>query len=1182
MTQINTEALFDEVIKECLPLIKDYSDYDLVIGIPFNKDSHNVTELLKSIDEVLQSWIGRRQLIVCLCDGDASLILNNIKELSLRHPLISLNLPQEISGRGMSIRAIIEIAKRLDSDLLLFTPNMATEKGVGIDNTWLENLITPIQGNYDLVVGSLRRHLSTDSITQMMAAPILETFYGARIGDPLGGIYAISHDFIEELAHEARFWGNYIQGYGIDFWILTRALCWNKNVCEVNMGGVVTSHSLEKRNQMFYDNALTIFEAIKRDSAIWLQDRLVIRVTDILVHTEVKKPDQINYTPPELISNFRTGIEKYHRIINSLTFKEELEYLCSLPVNNFYLNDDLWVTTFLELLIRYAFESKEEEHSDILNLLTALYNGRVASHILERQDFIENLGTCSREDKDELLVRKMETIRNRLTNNFWNKKDLFNKQWIEKYEQVRPPIIPLGYMEYVPGKPIVVPKKITGKDRCIVNTDDLFKELRKRYENSFNDFVANDLKLSPNAKSGEIVKAVEGFMEQLESALEQLFPGDLNNSEGLQQFVEKLFAIFPTPKMYTISSDLLREMLIKFPPVNLMIPLGYYKPADLIKAMDPRDAVTYANLMESWSYTDRDLIWLIDNLKPESFEWVDLKPLVLSEEMYTGGILSQGKISDLNKITSRIAIKALTPGKGGKYPRVRYFTSIVRRIALAENYSELFFQSVLERKNVGQKIKNSLLGVRKGGEFSAHNIFENYHHRRLVEKIRFLSNYLSDKGDTEKANLFEVMADGYGLSQVLEDGTFLTCTAWSWASYSFKGGLKKPSPFTTSVESRWFNHDFLESLYESLGYDKAEIKQLVFRLIKEGRSDHNLLDSLLPTRPKDVAVVVQETTNEPSKHLERYSGNPILEPVEGSSWESKYVLNPGALRIKDKVYLFYRAVGQDNISHIGLAITDGYKVLERIKKPILSPETPEEKMGCEDPRIIVIDDKIYMVYTAYDGNIAQIAIASTGLEEFTKGNYFNWKREGLAFTNIWNKDAIILPEKINGKYVIYHRIEPSMWVTYTDELKFPIREKHAIILGPRPGRMWDSLKIGAGAQALKTEYGWLQIYHGVDHNYVYRLGVLLFDLNNPSKVIYRSPNPILEPEEDYEIGLSGAWVPNVVFTCGAVPAVDKEVLEDDDEILVYYGAADTSIGMAKATLADLLPESFRKANNQSI
>ena len=130
-------------------------------------------------------------------------------------------------------------------------------------------------------------------------------------------------------------------------------------------------------------------------------------------------------------------------------------------------------------------------------------------------------------------------------------------------------------------------------------------------------------------------------------------------------------------------------------------------------------------------------------------------------------------------------------------------------------------------------------------------------------------------------------------------------------------------------------------------------------------------------------------------------------------------------------------------------------------------------------------------------------------------------------------------------------------------------------MGAASGRMWDSLKIGAGAQALKTKYGWLLICHGVNNNYVYRLGVLLVDLNNPQKVIYRSPNPILEPEEDYEIGLSGAWVPNVVFTCGAVAGSDKDILGDDDEILVYYGAADTSIGVATATLADLIPERFR-------
>jgi len=105
----------------------------------------------------------------------------------------------------------------------------------------------------------------------------------------------------------------------------------------------------------------------------------------------------------------------------------------------------------------------------------------------------------------------------------------------------------------------------------------------------------------------------------------------------------------------------------------------------------------------------------------------------------------------------------------------------------------------------------------------------------------------------------------------------------------------------------------------------------------------------------------------------------------------------------------------------------------------------------------------------------------------------------------------------------------------------------------------------------------LLITHGVDHLRFYRLGVLLLDLFNPSVVIYRSPNAILEPQEKYEEGEPGMdWVPNVVFTCGAVPMEDgKEVLEAQDELLVYYGAADSAIGVASAKISDLIPEQFR-------
>ncbi|MGI6412691.1 MAG: glycosidase [Syntrophomonadaceae bacterium] len=1173
MTQVHPDTLFEQKMQEVIPYLSDYTNYDLVIGIPFINETETLPLLLQSLDQILESWIGRRQLIMCVGDYSAGPLLETIQGLKLKHPHISFLMPKEISGRGTCIKAMIHISKLLDADLLLFSANMATEEGAAVDSSWLESLLTPIQGHYDLVVGTLRRHLGIDSIAHILVSPILEAFYGFSIGDPLGGIYAISHDFIEELDHESRFWEKATRGHGIDFWILSRALSWNKNICEVNMAGRVSPHVLEVRNKIFYDNAHIIFEAIKRDNIIWLKDRLVVKVADIIQRSEVKRLDETVYSVPDLLMNFYQGCRKYDSVFqNGIGKFSELKKICQAPEENFYFPDEVWVSSVYSLLLDYAF--REEGQHDVLSALTALYNGRVASYVLEMTSFRQKLGGIPREQKSELMVGKLVFIRQRLSKTFWHMKPELNRQWVQRSEQVKPAIIPLGYMEYVPGKPIVIPKKIAGKDNRLVQTDNIFKELRRRYTNKFNQFITEGLGLSETTRADEIIEQVKHFIEQIEMDLDRLLPGDLHSHAGLQQFVNGLMALFPCARMFTISDDLLKKIILRFPPINLMISSGCYRPEDLIENMDIRDAVTFANLIEGRSYSDRAFFWLVDNIKPESLEWTDIRPVILTQDQQCG-ILPHGKLSDLNRATARIAIRGLEPGRGGKYPKLRYLTNILRQLAVAENYSQLFRLNVSERKNVGLKIYNSLFGLHKGDDFSAYNILDNYNHRYLVEQVRCLAGQLDKKGHKDMARRFKLMADSYGLCHVLENEIFLTCTAWSWASYSFKGGLKIPTPSTTTVENRWFVHDFLELLYQELGYDPKDIKQIVFRFMQTGRSTFNLLDALLPTRPKDVDVVVQEITNEPSKHLVRYEENPILEPLEDSKWENKYVLNPGALRIDDKVYLFYRAVGDDNISRIGLAITDGYKVLKRLPEPIFSPEIPEEKMGCEDPRLVKIDDQALMLYTAYDGNIAQIAGASIKIDDLIKGNYTAWERKGLAFKNIWNKDAIILPEKVKGKYVVYHRIEPSIWVTYINELKLPIKERHSIIAGPRPGRMWDSLKIGAGAQPLKTKYGWLLIYHGVDYNYVYRLGVLLMDLRNPEKVIYRSPNPILEPEEDYEIGVDGAWVPNVVFTCGAVAGEEKDILEDEDEILVYYGAADTSIGVAKATLADLIPQSFR-------
>ncbi len=449
----------------------------------------------------------------------------------------------------------------------------------------------------------------------------------------------------------------------------------------------------------------------------------------------------------------------------------------------------------------------------------------------------------------------------------------------------------------------------------------------------------------------------------------------------------------------------------------------------------------------------------------------------------------------------------------------------------------------------------------------------------MVNNIQAMANTLQTLGLRKEGDILRRLVESYGLSQVLEDGTFLPCSAWTWATYSYKGGEQIPTPLSAEVEEKWFNHNFLEEIYAALGYNSGEIEDQVGQLMGEGRTSDNLLDVVLKAVPENVVTVAPEMLDFPrALPLTRYPDNPILKPIKEHYWESRYVLNAAAVRIKNQIYILYRAFGDDEVSRIGLAISDGYRILERLPEPIFVPADEKERKGCEDPRVVIIGDELYMLYTAYDGVIAQIAAASITLDDFLSRRFDGWQRKGLAFQDVWDKDAIIFPQKINGRYVIYHRIEPSIWVSHLDKLEFPApKEQHSVILGPRSGRMWDSLKIGAGTQPLKTKYGWLMIYHGVDRKRVYRLGVILVDLNHPERVLYRSPNPILSPETEYEIGIPGEhWVPNVVFTCGAVPVEDKEVLDIDDEIIVYYGAADTYLCAASGKVGDLIPEAIRK------
>ncbi|MCK5114737.1 MAG: glycoside hydrolase family 130 protein [Phycisphaerae bacterium] len=244
-----------------------------------------------------------------------------------------------------------------------------------------------------------------------------------------------------------------------------------------------------------------------------------------------------------------------------------------------------------------------------------------------------------------------------------------------------------------------------------------------------------------------------------------------------------------------------------------------------------------------------------------------------------------------------------------------------------------------------------------------------------------------------------------------------------------------------------------------------------------------------------------------------------------------------------------------SMSHLRIARSTDGKNFKFDSAPAIFPSTKYEAYGCEDARITLIDGRYYITYTAVSGCGVTVAMVSTD-------DFVNFERHGLIFPP-YQKDVVLFPEKVRSMYVARHRPYKSefnpacIWTAYSPDLQ--CWGHHEMTLAPTPGT-WEAQRVGAGAAPIKTDAGWLEIYHAADDNSKYHLGVMLSDLEHPEKIISRATNPILAPEADYELkGVFG----NCVFSNGLV-------VDDDAAVTVYYGAADRICAAATTTIGELL------------
>lgn len=321
----------------------------------------------------------------------------------------------------------------------------------------------------------------------------------------------------------------------------------------------------------------------------------------------------------------------------------------------------------------------------------------------------------------------------------------------------------------------------------------------------------------------------------------------------------------------------------------------------------------------------------------------------------------------------------------------------------------------------------------------------------------------------------------------------------------------------------------------------------------------------------ELSSLIKEMLGEDKRKvmLERTKENPIITPLEKHSWENKATFNPGAIYLRGKVHLLYRAMSEDNTSTFGYASSkDGIHIDYRSPEPVYIPREPfEQKIqpgagsGCEDPRLTKIGNKIYICYTAFNGKDApRVALSWIFVKDFLKKKW-NWAKPILISpADLNDKDAFVFPEKVAGKYLIVHRVGYDIDYSFSLTLDFKgdtwLEESRWI---PRRKGWWDGKKVGAAAPPIKTKAGWILLYHGISDDDIYRIGAVLLDLKNPLKILGRTTNPILEPETSYE---KEGLTPNVVFPCGNVVLGDK--------LFVYYGGADKVVAVATVAINKLL------------
>lgn len=1182
---------FEKDVERGLKGLVDLDDLDVVVGIPF----HDEDDTLGGVVDVARRGLadagyGERSAVVCVgTHAGGSALRKALDGASDPGPPVrGFLLGRGIEGRGWCVRALMKIAATRGAVAVVLTPDLDGNGGGGEDGSgygpgWFPRLIAAVEaGGADLALARFNRHPLASSVESLLARPLIETVFGVRIAQPIPGVFAASSRLISSCLPAAARWSLESGTFGFDAWLVTRAIVEGATICEVPLGSASFRHGIGKLKLMFRQCAQVLMEQTAEHAQWWkkLPPVVAAPVVSGFDPDFCAAPYEVDAQELKRVLRDEFGHLAQSRLVETLpegVLKRIMAAVEGAPGHENAAAD--WSEAVSSMMTTFAFDSTFHR-DDVVDGLYPHFVARLLARIDELSQLRAAIG--SGEDGRPFVRHELEHRAVLESSRFMGGPAAFRAAWDRKERDSGSYLPRVVSWELVPNVEVVIPQEVARPGGGSAWGHEVYQELIARYRGQYAEHVAGVLGLDEDASSGQVLEALLASHKRLDSMMaERWLQGDLSVFEDVRECTDRVCGAFSRGSSFQLTGEAITGIFEMHPPRNLMTTLGADDLKALFEMVSPNDAMGMAAMTDRRSYLQHVLDVIEREGEPGWFREAPLRPVVVDSGTLPHTDDARATAA-LARLAGRLVVRTRVKGWGGELPRLWFALQLIKRIVGVELFGDVWAHLANGGGDFGARVAATVRGHWGRRVLSVHNAFENRHQRILVERLLAFAADLAqrDPSQRELAEALRETAAVYHLSITLPDATFVPLSAWTWASYSARGGVGAPTPLSSLVERDWSSFDFLAAYLDRAGLgDERTLGDEVWRLVLEGREQDDLGELLLGVGDDQERLFVKQSPMEPTTpagRLIRPVTGPILEPVQSHRWESRYVLNAAAVRLEGTVYILYRAYGDEDISRIGLAWTrDGVTIDGRLDEPVFYPANASESAGCEDPRVTVIGERMYMLYTAWDRVVPQIALASIPVRDFLDRRWDRWHRHGLGFPGLSNKDAVLYPRKFDGKYVLYHRIDPNMWVSYLDDLECPWpRTGHKVVIGPRPGMMWDGLKIGAGAQPIETTAGWLNIYHGVDYERSYRLGVLFTDLEDPSKVLYQSPNPILEPAVDFEVGKGAGgdfWVPNVVFTCGAVPAQDKEVIGPDDEVLVYYGAADTAIGVAKGRLKDLVP-----------